>query len=97
MHEREEMEQENIECDEIIIHAKDYDASVRQKLVDFLRKLGISFKIRTAEVAQGMSKEDLDRILNIEMACGHKHCSPCTYPYCQRFVREQLIVKHFTG
>lgn len=29
-----------------------------------------------------------DRILLIELSCKDKKCSPCTYPNCQRFVRE---------
>ena len=96
MSEEKDMNYDNIDCEEIIIHTKDYDASVREKLMDFLRKLGISFKVKTGEIDKGMSQKDVDRILYIEMACGQKHCSPCTYPYCQRFVREQLVVKHCT-
>lgn len=29
-----------------------------------------------------------DRILLVELSCKDRKCSPCTYPNCQRFVRE---------
>lgn len=28
------------------------------------------------------------RIVMIELSCAHRNCSPCTYPNCQRYVRE---------
>jgi len=86
-----EKNDESIDCEEIIIHPRDYEVSVRKKLMDFLKKLGITYKTKGSK--KGMSREDLDRLLSIEMACGHKCCSPCTYPNCQRFVREQLVIK----
>jgi len=33
-------------------------------------------------------KDSRDRILLVELSCKDKKCSPCTYPNCQRFVRE---------
>ena len=34
-------------------------------------------------------KDDADRrLLLIELSCKDQKCSPCTYPNCQRFVRE---------
>ena len=33
-------------------------------------------------------KHSRDRILLVELSCKDKKCSPCTYPNCQRFVRE---------
>ena len=29
----------------------------------------------------------------IELSCMDIHCTPCTYPNCQRFVREKLAKK----
>jgi hypothetical protein len=36
---RGEVDQEYTDCDEIIIHPKDYDVKIRKKLIDFLKKL----------------------------------------------------------
>ena len=37
------------------------------------------------------------RIVMIELSCAHKHCSPCTYPNCQRYVRETKRKKPVVG
>lgn len=33
------------------------------------------------------------RYETIEAACGNARCIPCTYPNCQRFVRERKAVR----
>ncbi|MGQ9582179.1 MAG: hypothetical protein ACUVV6_01525 [Thermoplasmatota archaeon] len=37
------------------------------------------------------------RIVMIELSCAHRHCSPCTYPNCQRYVRETKRKKPVVG
>lgn len=40
---------------------------------------------------------DIDkRYVLIELSCDERHCDPCTYPNCQRFVRENKKKKSFT-
>lgn len=36
-----------------------------------------------------------ERFIMIELSCKDKKCSPCTYPNCQRFVRETPKKKPF--
>jgi hypothetical protein len=33
-------------------------------------------------------EKQIDRFLLVELSCSNVQCSPCTYPNCQRFVRE---------
>ncbi len=37
------------------------------------------------------------RIVMIELSCAHMNCSPCTYPNCQRYVREMKRKKPVVG
>ena len=92
-----EPKSKDMDPEEIIIHTKDYDINIKKKLLNFLKKLGVTFETRFSHrEAEGMSKEDLDRLINIEMACCHRNCVPCTYPNCQRFVREQMLIRKIT-
>jgi len=34
-------------------------------------------------------EKQIDRYLLVELSCTNVQCSPCTYPNCQRFVRER--------
>jgi hypothetical protein len=45
---------------------------------------------RTFEVKKPItgSQDTRERLVLIELSCRDKKCSPCTYPNCQRFVRE---------
>ena len=44
------------------------------------------FEVRTME-KKGKIEPDR-RYVMVELACKEKHCNPCTYPDCQRYVRE---------
>jgi hypothetical protein len=37
------------------------------------------------------------RYVLIELSCDERHCDPCTYPSCQRFVMETKKKKPFTS
>jgi len=41
----------------------------------------------------GKSDEALRRYLMLELSCNGQQCSPCTYPNCQRFIREKKHIK----
>ncbi len=52
-----------------------------------------------SETGGRREKEMLDKIERllrryelIETSCNRARCIPCTYPYCQRFVREKKAV-----
>ena len=95
---KEEMDTECIEHEEIIIHPRDYSIKIRKKLFKVLKKLGISFKKETTqEKTKGLNKEDIEKILGIEVGCCNMTCNPCTYPNCQRFVREQQLIQKRIG
>jgi hypothetical protein len=38
--------------------------------------------------------KEMNRYLMVELSCGETQCLPCTYPNCQRFVREQKKTKN---
>lgn len=43
------------------------------------------------------TEREIDRrYMLLELACAERHCDPCTYPDCQRFVREMGKKKPFT-
>ncbi len=44
------------------------------------------FEVRPME-KKGKVEPDR-RYVMVELACKEKHCNPCTYPNCQRYVRE---------
>jgi hypothetical protein len=52
------------------------------------------FELRTMET-EGRVEADR-RYVVVELACKEKHCDPCTYPDCQRYVREFTKKERFT-
>lgn len=38
--------------------------------------------------------KEMNRYLMVELSCGETQCLPCTYPNCQRFVREHKNIKN---
>ncbi|UCD92521.1 MAG: hypothetical protein JSV43_00920 [Methanobacteriota archaeon] len=52
------------------------------------------FELRTVE-KKGRIEADR-RYVVVELACKEKHCDPCTYPDCQRYVREFKKKERFT-
>lgn len=40
-------------------------------------------------MAEKIPPEPQNRYLMIELSCAERKCNPCTYPNCQRFVREK--------
>lgn len=52
------------------------------------------FELRTME-KKGLIEADR-RYVVVELACKEKHCDPCTYPDCQRYVREFKKKERFT-
>ena len=45
-------------------------------------------KVEKKDLKAKGDKETDQRFLLIELSCKDQKCSPCTYPNCQRFVRE---------
>ena len=43
--------------------------------------------------ANKMSEKEMELLIRIEKACALRRCNPCVYPNCQRFVREQRMIR----
>jgi hypothetical protein len=49
----------------------------------------ISAKTFDAKASAQSEEKEINRYILIELSCSNIHCDPCTYPNCQRFVREK--------
>jgi len=56
-----------------------------QKKIPFETRMTKMFEVKKPITGP---RDTRDRLVLIELSCKDKKCSPCTYPNCQRFVRE---------